>query len=103
MTTYAVYEIYPNGVEEEVGTISVEKDSIEQSKMLSKYDTHRSYYSDMSYARYIVLTVFEQIYGFTKGLNGFDLTWEDFEKVGSIYWRIATWRVRKIEDEPLQS
>jgi hypothetical protein len=104
MTTFAVFEIYPDGMEEEVGTITLPKNSQDVKSILYKYNLSNfigDYYGkDYRYA--IILTVFEKIYGFTKGLNGFYLGWDITDIVGTISWRGPTWKIRKIEDEPIQ-
>jgi len=104
MTTFAVYELYPDGREEEVGTISVDQnDSIAMKTLLRKYNLDDSYYNLDSIYRYaIILSMFEQIYGFTKGMNGYILEWSDHKKTSAVInWRIDTWRIRKIDDDEL--
>ena len=46
--------------------------------------------------------MFEKIYGFTKGMNGFKLFWNDDESIGTINWNVDTWKIKKVENEPIQ-
>jgi hypothetical protein len=104
MTTFAVFEIFPDGKEEEVGVITLAPNSREVRNILYKYGMsgYVGDYYGKDYRCAIVLTMFEQIYGFTKGLNGFDLYWDNPHISGTIEWRVPTWKIRKIEDEPIQ-
>lgn len=102
MTTFAVFEIYPDNTEEEVGTISVEKSSIATARLLEKHGLSRYFECDQGYSYAVVLMVLE-LYGFSK-LSGYTIYWENTEHtIGRIYWRVDTWRIRKIEEEQHES
>jgi hypothetical protein len=93
--TYLVFEIYPDGKEEYVDTLSLTIES--SNKLLSRYGLGPyGYITEQA----IILAIFDDIYKFTKGTNGFCLTWNGSSKeVGTISWKVDTWRIRKIEKE----
>lgn len=100
-TTYIVYELYPDGREVDVGTIVVSQASIKA--ILEKYKFASYYGSSTAYNYAITLTLFETIYGFTKGISGFTINWWDYSNsVGDVIFRVATWRIRKTDNEPIQ-
>lgn len=80
---FAVYEIWPDGGKsEDFKTITI---SPEKSKgLMEKYHLYATPNAIDDYA--IVLTVFIELYGFTIGMNGFRLNWNDPYKDGFFHW-----------------
>src|ERR1700744_3488684 len=80
--TFAVYELFPDGSKnEDYKTIKV---SPQKSKeIMDKYQIRIREAID-DYA--IILIVFEELYNFTIGPNGFKINWNEIYKDGFFHW-----------------
>jgi hypothetical protein len=102
--TFAVYEIAPGGREDFVNNFSLSKEETRQMLLkhgLSAYNTPGVLGGDTGTA--LIIAMFEKVYGFSKGPNGFNLKWEYVDgypgryDVGTIYWREDVWRIRRVK------
>lgn len=98
--SYDVFELFPDNSEHYVGTITTNKSLRED--ILYKYKLDEYINSSRGTKYSIILLMFEKIYGFTKGMNGFKLFWNDDESIGTINWNVDTWKIKKVENEPIQ-
>ena len=96
--SYSTYELYPDGSGEYVGSFSLDVE--ESSRALERYELSRYNISGKICDYAIIIVMFETIYQFTKGPNGFTVSWMDNQKTdGFIGWRGNTWRIKKVEDD----